>query len=93
MLFITTEIGAGGSFADKATDAVKISAPASGKSDRQFQKECPFLCKHPVVHEAFYKYFMYSIRARLSSSHCGLATRPLLGVSRTPPVLAQLIPL
>jgi hypothetical protein len=33
MLFITTEIGAAGSFADQATEAVKISAPARGKSD------------------------------------------------------------
>jgi hypothetical protein len=34
MLFITTEIGAAGSFADQATEVVKISAPARGKSDR-----------------------------------------------------------
>jgi hypothetical protein len=34
MLFISTEIGALGSFPDQATDAVKISAPARGKSDR-----------------------------------------------------------
>jgi hypothetical protein len=34
MLFITTETGAAGAFADQATDAVTISAPARGKSDR-----------------------------------------------------------
>jgi hypothetical protein len=34
MLFIATEIGAVGSFADQATDADKISAPAMGKSGR-----------------------------------------------------------